>query len=224
MINPKHKAAQEAASYVKSGMIIGVGTGSTTAYFIQELVKLFQQGIDFATIPTSKATAVILQQFELPVLSMEEVSTIDLTVDGADEIDKELQLIKGGGGALLQEKMVAFVSKKYIIIADESKCVEQLGHYPLPVEVIPFGYKAVKMVIENTYGIKVVMRMKDGQPFITDHGHYILDCHFKRIDDAPSLHSHLNNITGVVDNGLFLNMADAAIIGQSDGKVFTVSI
>src|SRR5512145_2710501 len=115
MINPKNKAAQEAASYVKNGMIIGVGTGSTAAYFIQELVKLFQQGTDFATIPTSKATAVILQQFDLPILPMDDVSTIDLTVDGADEIDKELQLIKGGGGALLQEKMVAFVSKKYII-------------------------------------------------------------------------------------------------------------
>ena len=153
---------------------------------------------------------------------MNDVNAIDLTIDGADEIDPNLQMIKGGGGALLQEKMVAAASRELLILADHTKLVQHLGDFPLPIEVIPFGWKQVQREIRETYQVEPTLRMLNDQPFISDHGHYILDCPFQQIENPDILTYELNGIPGVVDNGLFVNMADLALIGFPDGRTETM--
>jgi ribose 5-phosphate isomerase A len=147
---------------------------------------------------------------------------IDITIDGADEIDANLQLIKGGGGALLQEKMVAAASRELFILADETKLVQKLGKFPLPLEVIPFGWKQVQRQIKETYHVDATLRIQDDQPFVSDHGHYILDCRFQQIEHPDILTYELNAIPGLVDNGLFVNMADLVLVGYADGRTETL--
>ncbi|MEP6749153.1 MAG: ribose-5-phosphate isomerase RpiA [Bacteroidota bacterium] len=219
----KKIAAVNAVKYIQPGMTIGIGTGSTVYWFILELAKQVKDGLICTCVPTSKETETLATQLGIPMVALNDVSTIDVTIDGADEIDIKLSLIKGGGGALLQEKMVAAASDKLVIIADSSKLVKQLGTFPLPVEVIPYGWKHVQEHIEQANNIPAILRMKNGQPFVTDHGHYILDCHFKQIQDADELNIALSIIPGVAGNGLFVRLADYAIVAYNDGYVTTLS-
>jgi ribose 5-phosphate isomerase A len=218
----KKIAAVNAIKYIQPDMTIGIGTGSTVYWFILELAQQVKQGLVCNCVPTSKETETLATQLGIPMLKLNDVSKIDVTIDGADEIDVKLCLIKGGGGALLQEKMVAAVSDKLVIIADSSKLVKQLGTFPLPVEIIPYGWKHVQEHIERANNIPAILRMKNGQPFVTDHGHYILDCHFQQIKDADELTIALNIIPGVVENGLFVGLADKAIVAYNDGYVTTL--
>jgi len=220
----KKLAAMHAFKHVQQNMVLGVGTGSTVYWFIQELAVRVKAGLVCTCIPTSSATGILAKQLGIPMQTLNDVEKIDVTVDGADEIDPQLNLIKGGGAALLQEKMVAAASDKLVIIADSSKRVQQLGVFPLPLEVVPFGWKQVQRRIKSFYNISVSLRMKNDQPLVTDHGHYILDCHYGQIADAAALAIALNNIPGVVDNGLFIHMAKEAIIAGADGKLQTISV
>ena len=219
----KKRAAVQSLTYVQQHMTIGIGTGSTVYWFIQELAKRVQEGLVCSCVPTSNATNMLAKQLGIPMLELNDVTKIDLTIDGADEIDRQLCLIKGGGGALLQEKMVAAASDKLIIIADGSKLVKQLGAFPLPVEVIPYGWKQVQQHIQSANSITATLRTENEQPFITDHGHYILDCHFQEINDPGELSVTLNAIPGVVENGLFIKMANQAIIADADGSLQLLS-
>lgn len=219
----KQLAALHAMAYVQQNMIIGIGTGSTVYWFIRELAQRVQQGLACTCVPTSTATDQLAKEMGIPMLALNDVTKIDVTIDGADEVDAALCLIKGGGGALLQEKMVAAASDRLVIIADSSKLVEQLGAFPLPVEVIPYGWKQVQQRIEAGYGIGTTLRMKEQRPFVTDHGHYILDCHFEHITAATQLATALNMIPGVVETGLFVQMADTAVIAYADGHTITLS-
>lgn len=213
----KQKAGEYASRFVESGMTIGIGTGSTVFYFIHAIAQKIKEGLVIKAVPTSNQTAQLANELNIPLVDLNDVQQLDVTVDGADEIDPQLQLIKGGGGALLQEKIVAAASKKLIIIADESKLVQTLGKFPLPVEVITFAWKQTQQHIQKLGCNKIVLRTKDGKPIITDHLHYILDCYFENI--AGQLHQQLNNIPGVVENGLFVNMATNAVVAYSDGSV-----
>lgn len=215
----KQQAGEYAATLIENGMTIGIGTGSTVYFFIQALAKKIQQGLNIKGVPTSAQTAQLATSLHIPLTDLNDVAALDLTVDGADEIDPSLNLIKGGGGALLQEKIVAAASRNNIIIADESKLVQQLGKFPLPVEVITFAWKQTQHHIQQLGCNNITLRKKDDQVFITDHGHYILDCYFEKINEVQLLHQQLNNIPGVVENGLFLHMASKAIIAYNDGSV-----
>jgi ribose 5-phosphate isomerase A len=219
----KRLAAINAIKYVETGMTIGIGTGSTVYWFIQELSIKVKEGLQCNCVPTSNATDVLAKQLGISTLALNDVAKIDVTIDGADEIDPQLQLIKGGGGALLQEKMVAAASGKLIIIADSSKLVNQLGVFPLPVEVIPYGWKQVQHTVQSSYNIRSALRMNENKIFITDHGHYIVDCYFSAINNPEQLTIALNMIPGVVENGLFINMAHTAVIAYEDGHVNTLS-
>jgi ribose 5-phosphate isomerase A len=170
-------------------------------------------------VPTSNQTKSLAASLNIPLLELNDVEALDLTIDGADEIDPLLNLIKGGGGALLQEKMVAAVSSRLIIIADHTKMVKELGAFLLPVEVIPYGWKQTQLHIHTFWNLEPSLRIKNDQPFVTDHGHYILDCPFGRIEDPDDLCMELNNIPGVVENGLFVSMATGAIVGYPDGTI-----
>ena len=219
----KQLVAKQAAQLVQNNMTVGIGTGSTIHWLIIELGNRVKEGLFFRAIPTSKKTAALAALQNIPLAELNAVDRINITIDGADEIDAHLQLIKGGGGALLQEKMVAAASRELIILADQSKLVQHLGKFPLPVEVIPFGWKQVQRNILETYNIEATLRTQYDQPFITDHGHYILDCPFQRIEQPDELTYELNAIPGVVENGLFINMADMALIGFPDGKTETIT-
>jgi ribose 5-phosphate isomerase A len=201
-------------------MTIGLGSGTTVYWFIEELGKRVKQGLSVIGIPTSEKTKQLANEAGIAVSDLNEIESIAVTVDGADEIDPNGQLIKGGGGALLQEKIVAAASKELIIVADSSKLVQQLGKFPLPVEVIPFGYKKVQgEIISSGLCEQVNLRQENNQPFITDHHHYILDCTFGKIADASAVNTALHLIPGVVETGLFIDMADKAIIGYEDGRI-----
>jgi ribose 5-phosphate isomerase A len=220
----KKNAGVYAADLVKNGMSFGLGTGSTVYWLIRELGVRVSQGLEIRAVPTSSQTVKLAREAGIPLTDLDEVMKLPIAIDGADEIDPQGQLIKGGGGALLQEKIVAAAAEKLVIIADESKYVAQLGKFPLPVEVIRFGYKQVQQhIIDAGICQAVTLREKNGSPFTTDHQHYILDCHFDRISDASAVNAFLRNITGVVDTGLFIKMASAAIIGQKDGRVETIN-
>jgi len=209
-----------AADYVKPGMTIGIGSGSTVYYLIEELGLRIKQGLEITAVPTSLQTAQLADKAGIPVSDLDNIDKLLLTIDGADEIDPHGQLIKGGGGALLQEKIVAAASEELIIIADSSKLVHQLGKFALPVEVIPFGYKQAEQKISAAgFCQEISLRKKNNRVFITDHGHYILDCDCKKITDASALNMALHLVPGVVETGLFINMANKAIIGYKDGKI-----
>lgn len=219
----KRVAGEYAVNLIKSGFVTGIGTGSTVYYFIQALAKKVKDGLDIKATVTSKQSARLAQELGISLIDLNDINYIDITVDGADEVDDQLQLIKGGGGALLQEKMVAAASNKLVIITDEKKVVPQLGKFPLPVEIIPYGWKQTQKHIANLSCNKIILREAEGKPFITDHGHYILDCHFEKIDNASLLSKKLNAIPGVVENGLFIDMASAVIVARSDGSIQTLA-
>jgi len=210
-----------AAQFVQQDSVIGLGTGSTVYWLLQELGNRVKQGLRFTAVPTSTQTLTIGRELGIQFTELNEVDELSITIDGADEADSQLQLIKGGGGALLQEKMVAAATKKLIIIADHTKIVDQLGKFPLPVEVIPFGWKQVQKHIAKLGCEKIVLRNRNDKTFLTDNRHHILDCWFGKIENAASLNAALHNIPGVVETGLFINMASVVIAGYPDGQIVT---
>lgn len=218
----KIKAAEAALEHVREGMRLGIGTGSTAEEFIRLLAKKTAAGFAVTGVPTSERSAALCRELGVPLATLEELPELDLTVDGTDEIDPDFSLIKGGGGALLREKIVAAASAKMVVIADESKQVQHLGAFPLPIEVNPFGLKATRIAIEKAaerLGLAgtVTLREKNGAIFHTDGGHLILDASFGLIRDASALSLALHAIPGVVEHGLFLNMATTAIIAGAGG-------
>ncbi len=224
----KIKAAEVALTYVEDGMRLGIGTGSTAEEFVRLLAEKVADGLKVQGVPTSERTARLCVELGVPLKSLDELPELDLTIDGADEIDPALRLIKGGGGALLREKIVAAASARMIVIADESKLVETLGAFALPIEVNPFGLMATHVAIEKLaarLGLSgtVTLRQTGNTVYSTDGGHFILDASFGRIPDADALASALNFIPGVVEHGLFINMASRAIIAGA-GEVRTLSI
>ncbi|MGL6209250.1 MAG: ribose-5-phosphate isomerase RpiA [Paracoccaceae bacterium] len=222
----KFVAAKRAVDFVESGMKVGLGTGSTAAWMVRCLgERVREEGLRVMGVPTSTRTAELARQVGIKVVSLDDAKWLDLTIDGADEFDPNLALIKGGGAALLQEKIVATASDQMIVIADAAKEVAQLGSYPLPVEVIPFGWQTTKALIEETLvamdvmGRDVTLRMNGASPLVTDEANYLVDLHLKRIGNPRQLAMVLNQIPGVVENGLFIDICDIVIIGHGDGRV-----
>jgi ribose 5-phosphate isomerase A len=219
----KRQAAARALDFVKSGMKLGLGTGSTARHFVELLGARVRDGLDVIGVPTSEATRADAVRCGIRLTTRDEVDRLDLTVDGADEVDAALNLIKGGGGALLREKIVAAASERMIVIADDSKWVETLGRFPLPIEVIPFGLGATRWKIEQALGDCGISgqlglrKGRDGHVFVTDGGHWIVDAHPGRIPDAPRLAQRLKSIPGVVEHGLFIGLATTAILAGSGG-------
>ena len=219
----KIAAAERALQYIESGMKLGLGTGTTAAKFVDLLGPKVQAGLELTCVATSEATQARAKALGIRMSTLDETPFLDLTIDGADQLDGELHLIKGGGGALLREKIVATSSDRMIVIADASKRVETLGFHPLPVEVVRFGLTATRnMVIAlasdaGCEGEITLRQGADGKPFVTDSGNYILDCAFGRIEEPEDLDDALKMVPGVVENGLFLGIADLAIVAGPDG-------
>jgi ribose 5-phosphate isomerase A len=218
----KREAARAALEYVETGMLLGIGSGSTAEEFVRLLAARVAEGLRIVGVPTSERTAALCRETGVPLSDLDETPHLDLAIDGADEIDPQLALIKGGGGALLREKIVAAAADRMIVIADSSKLVGMLGRFPLPVEVNRFGLAATRLAIEKAadgLGLSgpLTLRMTSGQPFVTDGGHFIVDASFGRIPDTRALSNALYAIPGVVEHGLFLGMADTAIVAGTDG-------
>lgn len=220
----KYTAAFCAAEFVQDGMRVGLGTGSTAAWLVRRLgTRVQREGLRIIAVPTSARTAELAREVGINVVTLDEARWLDLTIDGADEFDAELTLIKGGGGALLHEKIVATASDQMIVITDAAKEVKSLGAFPLPIEVIPFGWPATKALVEEVLASMDVMgrqsslRMNGTQPYLTDEGNYILDLALGRIGNARQLSLVLNQVPGVVENGLFVDIADQVVIGHADG-------
>ncbi|MCI2392934.1 ribose-5-phosphate isomerase RpiA [Aliiroseovarius sediminis] len=227
----KFVAAKRAVQYVEDGMKVGLGTGSTAAWMVRCLgERIRTEGLKITGVPTSTRTADLARQVGIEVTTLDDAKWLDLTIDGTDEYDPDLCLIKGGGGAHLQEKIVATASDRMVVIADPTKAVDMLGAFPLPIEVIPFGVNATKGLVEelltamDVLGTEAVLREKGGEPFVTDEGNQIIDLHLKRIDDPRKLSMVLNQVPGVVENGLFIDICDAVVIGHGDGRVEVIDI
>lgn len=221
--NLKRLAAAKAIELVEHGMRLGLGTGSTARHFVDLLGAKAKAGLDVICVPTSEATRIQAESLGLRLTTLDETPELDLTVDGADELDDDLQLIKGGGGALLREKIVAMASDRLVVIADLSKRVATLGAFPLPVEIVRFGHLATRDWIEacadeaGCSGHIALRKAHDGTPFLSDGGNYILDCSFGRIEDAELLHELLKLVPGVVETGLFIGIADTAFVADANG-------
>ena len=216
----KKLAGENAVDHIEDGMIVGLGTGSTAEYALRKLGELVKKGLKIKGIPTSVHTQRIAKKEKIPLTTLEENPVIDVTIDGADEVDSDLNLIKGGGGALVREKIIAFNSKKVIIVIDDSKVVKALGiDFPLPVEVTKFGWTSIKKTLEEFKCNVELREIMENEPFITDNGNYILDCEFDRITDPEQLEIDINNIPGVVDNGLFIGLVDEVIVGGKQGII-----
>lgn len=219
----KRAAAERAAGLVEDGMRLGLGTGSTAAHFVALLGERVRAGLRVSGVPTSEATRAQAEAAGIPLTTLDETPVLDLTIDGADEIDGELRLIKGGGGALLREKIVAAASRRMVVIADHTKRVERLGRFPLPVEVVPFGLEATRRAIlaacqaAGAPGEARLRSAANGRPFMTDGGHLILDLPLVRIDEPEGLAARLTAIPGVVEHGLFLGLASGAILAGESG-------
>jgi ribose 5-phosphate isomerase A len=223
----KFVAAKRACEFVEDGMKLGLGTGSTAAWMVRCLAdRIDKEGLRVKGVPTSNRTADLAKELGIETISLDQAGQLDLTIDGTDEFDENLNLVKGGGGALLQEKVVAAASNKMIVIADTGKSVNQLGKFPLPVEVLGFGINSSQSLVEKLLHSQDVdqsiikTRMSNNLPFITDEGNYILDLHLGRIGDPATLNVTLNQVPGVVENGLFVNMCDLILIGDEDGTVY----
>lgn len=222
----KFVAAKRAVEFVENGMKLGLGTGSTAAWMVRCLAeRIHEDGLRVTGVPTSSRTAELARSLGVPITSLDEARWLDLTIDGADEFDPSLNLIKGGGAALLQEKIVATASDQMIVITDAAKEVAQLGAFPLPVEVIPFGWQTTKALLEemlvsmDVLNRECSLRMNGAAPLVTDEGNYIVDLHLRRIGNARQLAMVLNQIPGVVENGLFIDICDIVVIGHGDGRV-----
>lgn len=221
----KITSAYHAMSFVESGMLVGLGTGSTAAWLVKLLgARKHIEGLDIRTVSTSEVTEALAIEVGLHTTTLEDAGWLNLTIDGADEFDPMLSLIKGAGGALLREKIVATASDRMIVISDLSKQVDVLGAFPLPVEVVRFGWKSTAELIEETLsqsavaGERVERRMKDGEVYVTDEGHYILDLHLKQIQDVDKLAGNLLAVPGVVETGLFIDIADTVVMGAPSGE------
>jgi ribose 5-phosphate isomerase A len=219
----KRAAAARAVEFVKPGMRLGLGTGSTARHFVELLGERVRGGLDIVAVPTSQATHDQAEGCGIPLTTLDETPALDLTVDGADEIAPDLSLIKGGGGALLREKIVAAASARMIVIADRSKWVDVLGRFPLPVEVAPFGAAATLRAMARTLAVigrpgpMTLRQGRDGHAFVTDGGHWIVDAALGRIDDPQAMAHALSGIPGVMEHGLFIGLAQMAIVAGTDG-------
>lgn len=217
-MNLKEVVGKKAVEYVKDGMIVGLGTGSTVFYFVHALADRVKEGLNVEMVSTSIQTVELAQSLGLTIKELEEIDHIDLAVDGVDEIDKNFNAIKGGGAALFREKIVADIAREVIWIYDESKDVEKLGNFNLPVEILPFGYSHTIRKMEEA-GLNPVLRLKDGATLITDNNNYIVDLHLGYGFDIKSVKEKLESIVGVVEHGLFLNMCKLCIKGTEHGAV-----
>ncbi len=215
-MDKKKLAGEKATEYIKDGMILGLGTGSTAYYMIKKVGELVKAGMNLKAVATSKSTEELAIQLQIPLVSIDEIDKIDLSIDGIDEIDKNFNAIKGGGGALFREKIVASLADEVIWIMDDSKLVDYIGAFPLPIEILPYGYTQVIKKLKN-HSFNPKLRMKNGKPFITDNGNYIVDLHFNSKIDIDYTLKKINEITGVLENGLFLNMCQRIVIGTEQG-------
>ena len=218
----KRRAAEAALAHVEGGMRIGLGTGSTAGAFVRLLGERVSAGLDVIGVPTSRATEELARRAGIPLTTLDETPELDLDVAGADELGPGLALVKGGGGALLREKIVAHASARMIVIAEARKCVDRLGAFPLPIEVVPFGCAATALAVERAaieLGLPVALDIRrDGAtPSVTDNGNRIIDASFGRIPDPEALAARLSEIPGVVEHGLFLGLADLALVASPDG-------
>jgi ribose 5-phosphate isomerase A len=219
----KRAAAARAVEFIRPGMRVGLGTGSTAKHFVELLGERVRGGLDIIAVPTSEATHADAKRCGIPLTTLDETPALDVTVDGADEIGPDLVLIKGGGGALLREKIVAAASARMIVIADESKWVGALGRFSLPIEIAPFGAEATRRAVDKAIaGIQATVPLplrqgKDGHAFVTDGGHWIIDAALGRIDDPRAMAHALAAIPGVMEHGLFIDLAHTAIIAGTDG-------
>jgi ribose 5-phosphate isomerase A len=210
IMNEKQLVGEKAVEYIRDGMVVGLGTGSTAYYTIKKLGELVRKGLNIKGIPTSEQTAALAVKQGITLVDFKDVKQIDVAIDGADEFDADLNLIKGGGGALLREKIIANAASTFIVIADSSKGGGKLGAFLLPIEIVTFGAELTSNKIAEL-GCEPKLRLNGNQPFITDNGNYILDCDFKLIESPEELAWQLNMIPGVIENGLFVNMADRLI-------------
>ncbi|WP_150268464.1 ribose-5-phosphate isomerase RpiA [Paenibacillus tepidiphilus] len=217
-VNVKQLAAEKAVEYIKDGMKVGLGTGSTAYWAIRKLGERVKEGLQITAVATSQASEDQARELGIPLVAFGDIDSLDITIDGADELDGKLQLIKGGGGALLREKIVATGSARMIVIADEGKVVETLGQFPLPVEIVPFAWEWTVAALDKL-GCRTELRHKDGELYKTDNGNYIADCRFGAIASASELALALQQIPGVVEHGLFIGIASLAIIGHADGSI-----
>ncbi len=214
----KEEAAESAASELHDGMIVGLGSGTTATLAVAAIGKRVKEGLRIIGIPTSEKTADQARLLNIPLATLEEQPSIDVTIDGADEVEEgKLNLIKGGGGNLLREKIVAVASARMIVVADSRKVVQRLGAFPLPIEIVPFGWKSTAQRLE-ALGAHPKLRLNAaGKTFLTDGGNYILDCAFGLIESPENLQTKLDNVVGVVEHGLFIGIASKALIGEADG-------
>jgi ribose 5-phosphate isomerase A len=213
----KESAGRASVSFVRDGDIVGLGTGSTAAYAVRSLAERVGAGLKIRGIPTSVHTQQLAASLGIPLATLDEFQEIDVTIDGADEVDPQLRMIKGGGGAFLREKIIASASRKLVIIADSTKLVSVLGKAPVPVEVIPFAQALVAKELAALGAVVNIRLDRSGKPCITDEGHHILDCQFGRIDDPVTLTRTLDDMPGIVEHGLFLDMADVVLVGKNGG-------
>jgi ribose 5-phosphate isomerase A len=215
----KKMVAEAAVEFIEDGMIVGLGTGSTAYWAIQKIGVRTSEGLKIKAVATSRASELLARELQIPLVDLSDIDHVDLTIDGADEVDPGLNLIKGGGGALLREKIVAAASRELVIVVDETKLVEKLGMFPLPVEVVPFGVELTRRRIEEL-GCKTRIRMRDEKDrYQTDNGNYIIDCEFGRIENPEKLNQVLNMIPGVVENGLFIKLAARVVVGYKNGNI-----
>jgi len=218
-MNAKQLAAEHAVQLVKDGMTVGLGTGSTSAFAIESIGRKIQQGLKVVAVASSIRSEQLAKTSGITVVNFAELKTIDIYIDGADEVDQTLNLIKGGGGALLREKILAFNSKEFIVIVDESKLVRQFGKFLLPVEVTSFAIELTAKQLQKL-GCSTSQRQINNRAYLTDNGNFIIDCDFKKIDQPDSLHQAINSIPGVIENGLFLNnMVSKIIVGYESGEI-----
>jgi ribose 5-phosphate isomerase A len=217
--NPKQVAGRRAAEFVEQGMRVGLGTGSTVIFTLERLAERVRGGLEISTVPTSIDTQTKARALGIPLIELGSVESLDLTIDGADEIDAAFNMIKGGGGALLREKVVASISRRVVTIVGAEKVVARLGTFPLPVEVVPFAREVVERALARR-GAQAKLRLaRDGSAYLTDNGNQILDCRFPGgITDAPALERDLDQIPGVVETGLFIGLSHVLVIGRDDGR------
>ena len=212
----KRIAGQKSIEYISDGMILGLGTGSTAYYMIKKVGELVKSGMNLKAVATSKSTEVLAKELHIPLVEIDKVDRIDLAIDGVDEIDSQFNAIKGGGGALFREKIVANLANEVIWIMDDSKLVDSIGEFPLPVEILPYGYTHIIRKLKE-YSLNPIIRTKADNFFVTDNGNYIVDLHIGKPMDINEVYNKVNGITGVLEIGLFINMCKRIIVGTNSG-------